>query len=174
MGVSRLVNVDGIVWIDPVAYYEMPYADKPAIARSLGRLNWHFRETDKTLVLLTPGRIGTSSQELGVPTAFSDISSFRAIFEIAESRAGYQPELSYGSHIFQDLVESDILYGAVFEDERRVHFHPEYLKALPNDILRIVPEADSSVIAYYDMSNCSCCLMNDMQKEHLLLSAAVL
>jgi hypothetical protein len=167
---SRLVDVDGIVYIDPVAYYQLPYNDKPVIARSLGALNWHFREQGKTLVLLTPGRIGTSSPELGVPTAFSDISSFTAICEIAESRAGYQPELSYGSHIFQDLVEADILYGAVFEDERRLHFHPELLKALPNDIARIVPDADSGVIGYYDLSARGCRLMQDMQKEHLLLT----
>ena len=170
MGMSRLVDVDGIVYIDPVAYYQLPYNDKPVIARSLGALNWHFREQGKTLVLLTPGRIGTSSPELGVPTAFSDISSFTAICEIAESRAGYQPELSYGSHIFQDLVEADILYGAVFEDERRLHFHPELLKALPNDIARIVPDADSSVIGYYDLSARGCRLLQDMQKEHLLLT----
>lgn len=170
MGMSRSVDVDGIVYIDPVAYYELPYADKPAIARSLGALNWHFREAGKTLVLLTPGRIGTSSPELGVPTAFSDISSFTAICEIAESRAGYQPELSYGSHIFQDLVEADILYGAVFEDNRRVHFHPELLKACPNEIQKIVPDADPSVIGYYDMTAHSCVLRQDMKKEHLSIA----
>ena len=170
MGMSRSVPVDGIVYIDPVAYYGMPYADKPSIAASLGALNWHFRDQGKSLVLLTPGRIGTSSPELGVPTAFSDISSFNAICEIAESGAGYQPELSYGSHIFQDLVEADILYGAVFEDDRRVHFHPEFLKELPNDIRKIVPDADSSVIGWYDMSAQECMLVHNMQKEHLLIS----
>ena len=169
MGISRVVDVDGIVLIDPVAYYQLPYAGKPETARSLGALNWYFREQEKTLVLLTPGRIGTSSPELGVPTAFSDISSFSAICEIAESRAGYQPELSYGSHIFQDLVEADILYGAVFEDERRVHFHPEYLESVPNDIAKIVPDADSTVIRYYDMTGRSCRLIQDMQEEHLVL-----
>ena len=171
MGISRCEDIDGIVLIDPVAYYRLPYAEKPLIARSLGALNWYFREKDASLVLLTPGRIGTSSPELGVPTAFSDISSFCAICEIAESRAGYQPELSYGSHIFQDLVEADILYGAVFEDERRVHFHPELLESLPNDIAKIVPDADSSVIRYYDMTDRSCRLIQDMQAEHLVLFA---
>jgi hypothetical protein len=170
MGMPRREQVDGIVFIDPVAYYELPYAKKPQIARSLGVLNWHFREADRTLILLTPGRIGTSSPELGVPTAFSDISSFRAICEIAESRAGYQPELSYGSHIFQDLVEADILYDAVFEDGRRVHFHPEFLKALPNDIRKIVPDADSSVLGYYDMTSLSCVLVHDMKEERLQLT----
>ena len=172
MGMSRSVTVDGIVLIDPIAYYELPYADKPKIARSLGKLNWHFRETDQVLVLLTPGRIGTSSPELGVPTAFSDISSFTAICEIAESRAGYQPELSYGSHIFQDLVEADILYDAVFEDGRRIHFHPEKIKESQNRILEIVPDADSSVIGYYELTGRACTLLHDMQEEHLLLEMA--
>ena len=48
------------------------------------------------------------------------------IVEIAG--AGYHPELSYGSHFFQDLVEADILYAAVFEDERTLAFHPELLE----------------------------------------------
>ncbi len=55
--------------------------------------------------LLSPGRIGTSSPELGVPVAFGDISGFSEICEISDNQAGYMPELSYGSHMFQDLVE---------------------------------------------------------------------
>ncbi len=172
MGIPRDIAVDGIVLIDPVAYYEMPYREKPAIARLLGQLNWHFRELGKNLVLLSPGRIGTSSPELGVPTAFSDISSFNAICELSESRAGYQPELSYGSHIFQDLVEADILYIAVFEDERRVHFHPEYLKSMPNrigEILKQAPAGSESVIGFYDVSSAHCRLIHDMEKDETMI-----
>ncbi len=170
MGMSRTTAVDGIVYIDPVAYYEMPYVEKTQIARSLGQLNWHFREEEKTLILLTPGRIGTSSPELGVPTAFSDISSFSAICEIAESRAGYQPELSYGSHIFQDLVEAEILYAAVFEDSRRIHFHPELLKALPNAIHTYVPDADDKVIGFYDLASMNGRIVHDMKSERLQIT----
>ena len=169
MGMSRSAPVDGIVLVDPVAYYEMPYKDKPEVARVIGQLNWHFRDSGQQLVLLTPGRIGTSSPELGVPTAFSDISTFRVICELAESRAGYQPELSYGSHIFQDLVEADILYDAVFEDERRVHFRPEMLKALPNRIREIVPDADESVVIYCDTRDLNGRILHDMKNEHLTI-----
>ena len=155
--------------MDPIRYYHLPYGEKRKIAAVIGQINWQYRNKGKHMLLMVPGRVGTSSPELGVPTAFSDISSFSAICEIAESRAGYQPELSYGSHIFQDLVEADILYGAVFEDERRVHFHPEYLESVPNDIAKIVPDADSTVIRYYDMTSRSCRLIQDMQEEHLVL-----
>ena len=132
MGLSRQVKLDRIVYVDPVKYYQLPYNEKTAIAALIGRINWKYRDTGMHMMLLVPGRIGTSSPELGVPTAFSDISGFDAVCEIAESRAGYNPELSYGSHIFQDLVEAQILYTAVFPGERTIHFRPELLRQVPN------------------------------------------
>ena len=73
------------------------------------------------MMLIVPGRIGTSSPELGVPTTFADISEFEAVCEVEEKEAGYNPELSYGSHIFQDLVEAEILYTAIFNNEKTMH-----------------------------------------------------
>ncbi len=116
MGLSRDVAIDTIVYIDPIAYYEFPYERKSQIARLVGKINRAYSGKDKHIILFAPGRIGTSSPELGVPTTFADISEFEAICEIAESRVGYNPELSYGSHIFQDLVEAEILYSAVFDN----------------------------------------------------------
>ena len=69
---------------------------------------------DKHMMLIVPGRGGTTSPELCVPTSFADISAYDIICETEESRDGYNPELSYGSHIFQDLVEAEILYTAIF------------------------------------------------------------
>ncbi|MCI1655368.1 MAG: PEP/pyruvate-binding domain-containing protein [Lachnospiraceae bacterium] len=171
MGWSDQFPVDLLVWVDPVGYYNMPYQKKHAAASAVGRINWHFRGSGKKLLLMVPGRIGTSSPELGVPCTFSDISEFSAIFELADSRAGYQPELSYGSHFFQDLVESGILYTAVFEASSTRCFHPEWLKKSGNrlkdlfpdlkdleDIIRIcTPDAAHSLLQY------------DMQKDRLLL-----
>ena len=171
MGMSRAVRMDAIVYIDPVAYYEMPYSEKPRIARLLGAVNWHFREKELHLLLLSPGRIGTSSPELGVPTTFADISEFTAICELAESRAGYQPELSYGSHIFQDLVEADILYTAVFENEKTRHFHPEQLAQLPDRIGEFGDDGKkyAGIVHLYDVSDTGCMLYHDMTEEHLVV-----
>lgn len=69
--------------------------------------------------------MGTSSPELGVPVPFRSISNFSAVCEVSDSRAGYVPELSYGSHMFQDLVEAQILYGAVYNDRRTLSYHPD-------------------------------------------------
>ena len=122
------------------------------------------------MLLMVPGRIGTSSPELGVPTAFSDISGFDAVCEMAESRAGYNPELSYGSHIFQDLVEAQILYMAVFPGEKTLHFRPELLRQAPNIISGISGGAAyEDVVCLADVSDRNCELYHDLTEEHILL-----
>ena len=119
---------------------------------------------------MVPGRIGTSSPELGVPTAFSDISGFDAVCEMAETRAGYNPELSYGSHIFQDLVEAQILYMAVFPGERTPHFRPELLRHVPNLIAEIPgSETYQDVVCLADFSGRNCELYHDLNDGHILL-----
>ncbi|MDO5131547.1 MAG: PEP/pyruvate-binding domain-containing protein [Eubacteriales bacterium] len=170
LGNSQKVAVDLILYVDPIAYYRMPYNQKNEIARFIGAVNWHFRDRDKNMLLMVPGRIGTSSPELGVPTTFSDISSFRAIFEIAESRAGYNPELSYGSHMFQDLVENEILYAAVFEDRRTRVFRPEAFTGLRNRISEIEPSAKEfeEIVRLYDVRERGCELLHDLVGERIV------
>ena len=170
MGLSRKVRLDRIVYVDPVKYYHLPYTEKTRIAALIGQINWKYRDQGKHLLLMVPGRIGTSSPELGVPTAFSDISGFDAVCEMAETRAGYNPELSYGSHIFQDLVEAQILYMAVFPGNKTRHFRPELLARVPNLIAEIPGGAEyEEVVRLADVSGCDCELYHDLTEEHILL-----
>ena len=74
MGLSRKVPINLTVWIDPVAYYNMPYAKKVKVAKLIGAVNWKNKGKNKHMLLIVPGRIGTSFPELGVPTTFADIS----------------------------------------------------------------------------------------------------
>ncbi len=170
MGLSEAIKMDYIVMVNPVEYYNMKYNDKYKIAKILGELNWHFRSAGKHLMLLVPGRICTSSPELGVPTAFSEISSFDMICEISESRVGYMPELSYGSHIFQDMVEGKILYSAVFENEKTPIFKPEKITNLQNIITKYSSMGDElkNIIGLYNVSEKDCFVYHDMKAEHLL------
>ena len=170
MGLSRTVRLDCVVYVDPIAYYNMPYVDKYKVAKMIGRVNSCYRDQSKKLMLIVPGRIGTTSPELGVPVVFSDISSFEAICEIEESKAGYNPELSYGSHIFQDLVEANILYTAVFRNEKTIHFTPEKFMQGKDISDQFDQDHDlSEIVKIYDMSNCKCELYHDLQWEHLLV-----
>ncbi len=170
MGLSRKIRLDGIVYVDPVRYYHLPYSEKTEIASLIGRINWKYRDQGKHLLLMVPGRIGTSSPELGVPTAFSDISGFDAVCEIAEARAGYNPELSYGSHIFQDLVEAQILYMAVFPGNKTLHFRPDLLDSLPDRTGEIPGGLEHpGVVALRDVSGLDCELYHDLAEEHVLI-----
>ena len=170
MGLSRAEKLDFIVYVDPDEYYGMPYQDKNKIATVIGKVNWEMRDKGKHMLLMVPGRVGTSSPELGVPTAFSDISEFDAVCEIADSKVGYNPELSYGSHFFQDLVESGILYNAIFENEKTKKYDIGVIKSFANDLSNIVPECDeqSNVVAVYDVSDKDVYIYHDMKNERTL------
>ena len=171
MGMVKTSRIDTIVYVDPVMYYNMPYKDKHSVASLIGRINWYYRDKNKHMMLIVPGRIGTSSPELGVPTAFSDISAFEIICETEESRAGYNPELSYGSHIFQDLVEAEILYTAIFNNQKTIQFSPERLTSSPNIVGNFDSgEKLSGIVKVYDVSELRCEVYNDVQNEHLLIT----
>ena len=171
MGFSRQIDIDCVVMIEPAAYYNMPYKRKYEIKNALAEVNWHYRGKGKHLLLLTPGRICTSSPELGVPSAFDDISEFSAIAELSESKAGYIPELSYGSHIFQDLVESGILYTAVFEKDSTICFCPQMLGRYPETTAEIthLPDEIKGILRVYETEGKGLRLYYDMKEEHLLV-----
>ena len=172
MGLSRTLKLDRIVYVDPIAYYHLPYNEKDAIAKLIGSINWKFRGKGTHMMLIVPGRIGTSSPELGVPTTFADISEFEVICEVSESRAGYSPELSYGSHIFQDLVEAKILYTAVFENEQTRLFQPQLLLGVPNQLPDLLPEFAGlkEVVRISEVSGNDCFVYHDLQQEKLMVT----
>ncbi len=80
------------------------------------------------------------------------------------------PELSYGSHIFQDMVEAEILYAAIFESECTLSFKPEVLKSFENITENFCAKAEDikNIIGVYDVSDKNCRLYHDMKTEHLL------
>ncbi|WP_405270877.1 PEP/pyruvate-binding domain-containing protein [Methanobrevibacter sp.] len=168
MGRSRKENIETLVYVDSHKYYEYPYAKKSLIARIIGEINTYCKENDKTSMLIVPGRIGTSSPELGIPVVFAEISQFRAILEESYSKVGYVPELSFGSHMFQDLVEADIYYGAIFENDKRLAFNKDLIKDLPNKLKDINSELDEELyemihVVNFDDKNLE--FYHDMRKD---------
>ena len=173
MGFSRQIDLDAAVYIDPILYYQLPYRRKYEIKDVLAKVNWHYRGQGKHLLLLTPGRICTSSPELGVPSGFSEISEFSVIAEISESKAGYLPELSFGSHIFQDLVEAEILYTAVFESGTTVAYAPEILERFADRTDELAALADDirNVIRVFEPPKGVLTLYYNMEDDHLLIKS---
>ncbi len=133
-----------VIYIEPHGYSELPLQQKYEIARLIGRLNRQIPDR-KTLptMLLGPGRWGSTTPSLGVPVSFSEINRVAALGEVAYVHGNLMPELSFGSHFFQDLVEMKIFYIALFPDRKEVTFNREALQSRPNLLTELIPDSDA-------------------------------
>lgn len=160
-----------VIYISPEKYSQLNTADQHEVGRIVGELNKRVvdRESMPTL-LLGPGRWGTTDPAMGVPVTFSEISNITAIAEVAFSYGDLVPELSFGSHFFQDLVESDIFFMALFPERVRDFFNERWLKQQPNALAEIVPEASAfdQVIRVVRLEGQSLWLRSDLVSQQLL------
>ncbi|MFZ4536669.1 PEP/pyruvate-binding domain-containing protein [Propionivibrio sp.] len=168
MGPQLHLSVGAVIMVHPKAYYELPYKEKPTVARTIGRLNNILGEEGKALMLLAPGRIGTTSPELGVPVSFAEIRNMKVLCELAYSEAGYQPELSFGSHFFQDLVEAEIFYGAISEDPEQALFRPDFFDESEDILKTLLPDCTlpEGIISVYRPEGLS--FYSDVQRSSCL------
>jgi len=113
MGNISSLIIDVVVYISATGYHDCLYKEKSKIKDVISKINQYYKGSDKNILLLSPGRIGTSSPELGLPVVFADISNFKVLCEYAAPDIGFVPELSYGSHMFQDIVEAEMFYVAI-------------------------------------------------------------
>ena len=91
--------------------------------------------------MLGPGRWGSSNIALGVNVSYADIENAAALVEVALEEAGHVPEVSYGTHFFQDLVEDQIIYLPVYPDDASSEFQGEFFEEAPNALLEFLPDA---------------------------------
>jgi hypothetical protein len=88
-----------------------------------------------------PGRWGTRDDiRLGVSVSYSDINNTAVLIEMARKKGNYVPDLSFGTHFFQDLVEASIRYLPLYPDEEDVVFNEEFLLKAENTLTRFLPE----------------------------------
>jgi hypothetical protein len=129
-----------IVYVDPVAYSQS--ADNSVrmeLARIVGRLNK--RLEGEKFILMGPGRWGSSNIDLGVKVTYADIYNSAMLIEIAVTRNGFTPDLSYGTHFFQDLVESNIYPLALYPDNPGIFFNYHFINQAPNRLASLLPQA---------------------------------
>lgn len=141
MGGSIAQPIARVVAVDAGAFTSLALTDKYELARLVGRINREVvaREALPTL-LIGPGRWGTSTPRLGVPVRFAEINAMTAIAEVAFPAGGLHPELSFGTHFFQDLVETGIFYVALDPERRGCFLNRALLDALPNRLAELVPD----------------------------------
>jgi hypothetical protein len=88
-----------------------------------------------------PGRWGSRGDiKLGVSVTYSDINNTAVLIEIARKTGNYVPDLSFGTHFFQDLVESSIRYLPLYPDDPGIIFQEAFLKNSHNLLPELLPE----------------------------------
>jgi hypothetical protein len=140
MGGNVRIPLDYVIFIKAQEYLALSEREKYTIARIIGRLNDKLK--DKNIMLVGPGRWGTTTPSLGVPVHFSEICNIKVLCEVSYNQEGLAPEVSFGSHFFQDIVESDIFYVAIFDDAKDVIFSPESILNLENMFEDVLPEEE--------------------------------
>jgi len=137
---GRVRDITHIVYVDPLKYAELPSRDElVAVGRAVGKLNKLLPK--RQFVLMGPGRWGSRGDiKLGVSVTYSDINNTALLVEIARKKGNYMPDLSFGTHFFQDLVEGQIRYLPLFPDDAGIVFNERFLNGAPNILAEVLPE----------------------------------
>jgi hypothetical protein len=135
---GRVPNIKYVVYVDPEIYACVKtLTDRNSIARAIGRLNRKLE--GHAFIFVGPGRWGSSNAELGVPVTYADIFNADALVEVPMAIRDEEPEASFGTHFFQDLIESRIFPVAVYPDKGD-RFDFAFFRRAPNALAQVAPE----------------------------------
>lgn len=142
VGHSLATVIDRLIYVVPSVYSQMSMSLRYSVARTIGRLT-HLDPPGhgKTIMLIGPGRWGTSMPSLGVPVSFAEINTVSVICELAVMHEGLVPDVSLGTHFFNDLVEMDMLYLAVSPGREGHVLNENFVCRQPNQLSRLLPSA---------------------------------
>ena len=137
---GRVPDITHVVYVDPEKYAQL---ESLSLLREVGAV---VRKLNKILpkrqfILMGPGRWGSRGDiKLGVNVTYSDINNTAVLVEIARSRGNYVPDLSFGTHFFQDLVEAGIRYLPLYPDEPENAFDERFFTGARNLLPELLPE----------------------------------
>jgi predicted nucleotidyltransferase len=137
---GAVTGLTHVVYVDPQKYSELSSrSDLLAVGRAVGKLNQILPK--RQFILMGPGRWGSRGDiRLGVNVTYSDINNSAMLIEIARKKGNYLPDLSFGTHFFQDLVETSIRYLPLYPDDPDIRFNEEFFTGAKNILPEILPE----------------------------------
>ena len=172
MGSSIVQPIRRIIYVEPEGYNKLTTSERYDIARLIGRLNRQIGSERDLLptLLMGPGRWGTTTPSLGIPVGFSEINNMSVLVEIEHETGSLTPELSFGTHFFQDLVETSIFYAAIFPRRKHALFNPGWMTAMENRLASLAPGNGryEAILKVYDVDEGRLSLMADIVSQKLL------
>jgi hypothetical protein len=141
VGQSIATKIDRLIYVSPEAYTRLGEQDRYAVARLVGKLAQIPAAGPSFVTMLVgPGRWGTSTPAMGVPVTFKEIKNVSVIVELAVMHEGLVPDVSLGTHFFNDLVEMDMLYFAVFPEREGNRFNGTVFSSSGNRLPVLLPD----------------------------------
>jgi pyruvate,water dikinase len=138
---GTICDIRYILYIEPGIYASASLESKHQLGRLIGRLTQSPQVTKDKIILIGPGRWGSTNIQLGVNVSYADISHAAVLAEVASEETGHIPEVSFGTHFFQDLVESQMIYMAIFPGQPDSQFNQAFFHTAPNSLLQVLPDA---------------------------------
>ncbi|MEF9864594.1 MAG: PEP/pyruvate-binding domain-containing protein, partial [Christensenellaceae bacterium] len=137
---GKVTGIKTIVYVDPEGYVALDsYQKMMDVGSAVSELNKVLAK--KSFILMGPGRWGSRGDiKLGVPVTYSDICNTAMLLEIANEKAMLHPELSFGTHFFQDLVESGIHYLPLYPEDKSTFFNSPFFHNSRNFLGEILPD----------------------------------
>jgi pyruvate, water dikinase len=134
------LDLTHVVYVVPDRYATLPdRATMLDVGRAVGALNRVLPR--RGFLLMGPGRWGSRGDiQLGVSVTYADISNTAVLAEVARRQGSYVPDLSFGTHFFQDLVEAGIRYLPLYPDEPGNRFNDAFLLGARNRLEELIPE----------------------------------
>jgi hypothetical protein len=138
---GHVPDITHVVYVNPESYESLPnQAAFLAVGRVVGHLNKLLPR--RRFILMGPGRWGSRGDlKLGVRVAYPDISNTAALIEIGRKKGDYLPDLSFGTHFFQDIVEAEVRYIPLYLDDPGTKFQEGFFRNSPNMLAQILPES---------------------------------
>ena len=134
-------SIRHIIYVDPWKYAGIPsMSTKRSLGRVVGKLNEVLRGSEHPVMAVGPGRWGSNNIDLGVNVSYADIDNIKVLVEVGRAESGQEPELSYGTHFFQDLIEAETIYVPVFPDQPSTRFNRTFFTGAPNALKDLLPE----------------------------------
>lgn len=144
-----------VVYVDPEGYDKLKTKEEMLeVATVIGKLNKMLPR--KKFILMGPGRWGSRGDiKLGVSITYSQINNTAMLIEIAKQKGNYKPDLSFGTHFFQDLVEASIRYLPLFIDGGNSFLNESVITASNNLLIDMLPEHShlKDVVYILDIEN---------------------
>ncbi len=113
LGNGQRDDIRDVVFVKPQHFDPMATRQ---IAHEIERLDRALRDEGRPYLLIGFGRWGSSNPTLGIPVTWSQICGASVIVEA--NLPTMRPELSQGSHFFQNLISFQVLYLSIAPEDR--------------------------------------------------------